>query len=289
MLQRTAQWVLPAFDTRYSELSKTVLKQFPGLAGWLHQRYDDLYHGILGGGFGKDRVLFINAFRMIAESHLKSVKDKALRKRLTPDFPFGCKRFILSDGFYSAMQQPQTNLITQGIAQFEENGIRTTDGVLHEFDVVVLATGFNAQSYVRPIELVGKNGVTVDQYWENGVRAYKSVALPDFPNFFMLQGPHSPIGNFSLIKIAEMQCDYIMKLVTKLGSDKIKQLAPTENATNLYNDEIHQAAKDTLWMGAGCQSWYIDERGMLTVWPKSISEFKQLLLTPELSDYEIVT
>jgi len=286
LFQRTAQWILPAFDTRYSEWPKFIMRRLPFTAQWLHQRYDDLYHGILGGGFGKERVLFINAFRMIAERHLKSVKDKELRRRLTPDFPFGCKRFILSDGFYEAMQQPRTELVTAGIERIESTGIRTRDGTLHEVDVIVLATGFKAQNYVRPIQLVGENGLTLEQYWADGLKAYKTMALPGFPNFFMLQGPHSPIGNFSLIKIAEMQCDYLLQLVQKIVAGETRTLAPKVSATDQYNAELHNHAQNTIWMGNGCQSWYIDAKGRLTIWPLSISKFQELMQRPRWDDFE---
>lgn len=287
LFQRTAQWVLPAFDANYSEWPKVLMRRLPAMTRWLHQRYDDVYHGILGGGFGKERVVFINAFRLIAERHLKSVKDPELRRRLTPDYAFGCKRFILSDGFYQAMQQPQTTLVTDGIECIETNGIRTRDGTLHELDVIVLATGFKAQNYVRPIQLTGENGVTLEQFWSGGLKAYKTMTLPGFPNFFMLQGPHSPIGNFSLIKIAEMQCGYLMQLIRKIHGGEIKSLAPKTAATDHYNAELHQAAQNTLWMGQGCQSWYIDPRGNLSIWPKSISEFQAIMREPQLADYDM--
>lgn len=286
LFQRTAQWVLPAYDTHYSEWPKFVMRRLPFTAQWLHQRYDDLYHGILGGGFGKDRVLFINAFRLIAERHLRSVKDPVLRRRLTPDFPFGCKRFILSDGFYNAMQQPQTELVTDGIECIEANGIRTKDGALHEVDIIVLATGFKAQNYVRPIKLVGEGGVTLDQYWSDGLKAYKTMALPGFPNFFMVQGPHSPIGNFSLIKIAEMQCDYLMQLVQKVVRGETKALAPKSDATNQYNADLQRHAQNTIWMGNGCQSLYIDSEGRLTIWPLSIGKFQEMMKQPRWNDFE---
>lgn len=288
LFQRTAQWVLPAFDTEYSDWSKVILRRMPGLTKWLHNRYSDVYHGILSGGFGRERVVFINAFRMMAERHLNSVRDPELRRRLTPDYRFGCKRFILSDRFYDAMQQPQTQLVTNRIDRIEPGGIRTSDGTLHEVDVIVLATGFKAQNYVRPIQLTGTNGISLEQAWADGVKAYKTVAIPGFPNFFMLQGPHSPIGNFSLIKIAEMQCEYLMQLIQRICSGDIRTLAPKSAATDDYNRALREAAKNTIWMDPGCQSWYIDTRGNLTIWPWSIGRFDAIMKAPELADYEIV-
>ncbi|HVK98611.1 MAG TPA: NAD(P)/FAD-dependent oxidoreductase, partial [Dongiaceae bacterium] len=289
LFQRTAQWVLPAFDTHYSDWSKEILRRVPVLSKWLYQRYDDLYHGILGGGFSRERVIFLNLFRMMAERHLNQVRDPELRRRLTPNYSFGCKRFILSDRFYDAMQQPQTQLVTHGIQHIEPAGIRTIDGTLHELDVIVLATGFKAQHYVRPIQITGDNGLTLEQAWADGTKAYHSVALPGFPNFFMLQGPHSPIGNFSLIRIAEMQCGYLLQVVQKICQGDIRRLAPKADATDAFNRDLQKAARDTVWMGPGCQSWYIDARGNLTIWPYSIHRFEDLMRAPRLTDYDIVT
>ena len=103
--------------------------------------------------------------------------------------------------------------------------------------VLVLATGFDAHAYVRPMEIVGENGVTLDEAWADGPHAYRSVAVPDFPNLFMLMGPHSPIGNQSLVIIAENQADYAMWWINQIRDGHVVSAAPTEAATKGYNDE----------------------------------------------------
>ena len=142
-----------------------------------------------------------------------NVHDPALRARLTPDYRAACKRLIMSDTFYPAIQKPNAEVITDRIERVEAKGVRTRDGTLHALDVLVLATGFQAHAFVRPMEVFGSGGYRLADAWEQANEAYRSVAVPDFPNFFMLVGPNSPIGNFSVIMISELQIDYILQLI----------------------------------------------------------------------------
>ena len=122
----------------------------------------------------------------------------------------------MSPDFYDAIQQPNAELVTEPIERVEPGGVRTKDGVLHELDVLVLATGFHANAFMRPMKLVGRNGVTLEDAWTPRPEAYLSISMPDFPNFFMLNGPNGPVGNFSLIEVAELQFAYILQLVERL-------------------------------------------------------------------------
>jgi cyclohexanone monooxygenase len=242
---------------------------------------------VLAGGFGTERRLFFAWFKWLAERHLATVRDPELRRRLTPEYRFGCKRFILSDGFYRAMQKPQAELVTSRIDHVEARGVRTQDGRLHELDVLVLATGFKAQNYMRPMKLFGLDGRTLESEWVNGARAYRSVALPGFPNFFMLQGPHSPIGNYSLIKIAEIQSSYVTALIERIRRGSLVTAMPREDATERFNREMRAGAETTIWKSAGCSSWYIDPHGNLTVWPFTLARFDAEMREPRYEDFEI--
>ena len=179
--------------------------------------------------------------------HLQlSVRDRGLRRKLTPDYHAMCKRQILAGRYYQAMQKPGVHLVTEAIDHVEPAGIVTADGTLHELDLLVMATGFDARAYVRPMEIVGKNGVTLDEAWEDGPHAYRSVAVPGFPNMFMLMGPHSPIGNQSLVLIAEDQADYAMWWINKIRDGRVVS-AVTDRRGNQgiqRADESRNAADD---------------------------------------------
>ena len=156
----------------------------------------------------------------VLENLEKNVHDPDLRERLRPEYRAACKRLIMSPDFYDAIQQPNAELVTEPIERVEPGGVRTKDGVLHELDVLVLATGFHANAFMRPMKLVGRNGVTLEDAWTPRPEAYLSISMPDFPNFFMLNGPNGPVGNFSLIEVAELQFAYILQLVERLRAGR---------------------------------------------------------------------
>src|SRR5690606_21600008 len=125
------------------------------------------------------------------------------------------------------VQQPNADLITSPIARIEPDGVRTADGVLHDLDVLVLATGFQVDRFIRPTRVLGRGGVDLDEVWADGPQAYLSITVPDFPNFFLLGGPNSPIGNFSLIEITEQQLGYIAQLVDGLVDGAYREVSAT--------------------------------------------------------------
>ena len=276
--QRTAQWVHPAYDTAYSEWSKKLLRRLPILPRLFSRMYafalsltisrlpvpDSYIHKILGWG---------------CRRALKSVKDPVLRKKLTPDYQPGCKRLIFSDTYYKGIQRPDCELVTDQIERIESGGVRTRDGRLHELDVLVMATGFHAHSYMRPMRVTGEMGLELDDFWEPGAVAHRGVAIPGFPNFFMMLGPHSPIGNFSVIAISEAQADYILPFIEMYRDGKARRIEASLEATQKYNDAMRKIAKGTVWARGGCTSWYIDKTGLPAIWPDTFSVYKHALET----------
>src|SRR5262249_21750225 len=169
-------------------------------------------------------------------------------------------RLVMSSEFYPALQRDDVGLISSGIERIEPRGIRTADGVLHELDVIVYATGFDAHAYMRPMEIRGLDGVTLSEAWARGPRAYRTVAMPGFPNLFTMMGPHSPIGNHSLIAIAETQARYAMEWIHRLHRGEVRSFSPTSEATDSYYRQLKAALPDTVWV-TGCKSWYLDADG----------------------------
>ncbi|HEY6878688.1 MAG TPA: NAD(P)/FAD-dependent oxidoreductase [Polyangiales bacterium] len=287
VFQRTAQWVLPAADTEYSRLRPFVLRRLRWLALALHYGYSLFYNTLLGSNFAARRRWFFGFFALVAWLHLHTVRNPELRKKLTPNYRMGCKRFVFSDGFYKAIQRPNCALVTNGIERIEARGVRTRDGHLHELDVLVLATGFHARNYMRPMNIVGLDGRTLDAAWADGIRAYRSVALPGFPNFFMLQGPHSPIGNYSLIKISEIQSRYLMQLIERIRRADFASAAPRADVTEAFNHALQADAGTTIWASPGCSSWYLDEQNRLGIWPWTLARFNEDMREPRYEEFEL--
>jgi len=213
------------------------------------------------------------------------VRDPALRERLRPSYRAACKRLVISPDFYEAIQQPNAELVTSGIERIEPDGIRTKDGRLHPLDVLVLATGFRADRFMRPMGIAGLDGVRLDDVWAERPSAYLSISIPGFPNLFMLNGPNGPVGNFSLIEVAELQMGYILQLVEQVDTGRCRALAASAKASESFEAARCEAARGAIW-STGCKSWYLDDRGIPASWPWTFDRFREEMARPKLEAYE---
>jgi cation diffusion facilitator CzcD-associated flavoprotein CzcO len=178
-------------------------------------------------------------------------------------------------------------VITSPIERVEPKGIRTKDGVLHELDVIVIATGFRPDRFIRPTVVRGKGGIDLDDVWSEHPVAYLSISVPGFPNFFMINGPNGPVGNFSLIQIAEAQVAYILQLLEQLRIGTCREISANVHATAWFEQKRSEAAKKSIW-ATGCKSWYLDKRGVPASWPWTPSRFFEEMNRPKLEFYDQV-
>jgi cation diffusion facilitator CzcD-associated flavoprotein CzcO len=133
---------------------------------------------------------------------------------------------------------------------------------------------------MRPMRIVGSDGADLARAWDPRPTAYLSVSVPDFPNFFMLNGPNGPIGNFSLIEVAELQCRYIIQLIDRIRRGECRTLCATRVALAHFERERELAARNTVW-ATGCRSWYLDDRGIPAGWPWSFVRFRDAMRAPD--------
>jgi cation diffusion facilitator CzcD-associated flavoprotein CzcO len=288
VFQRTAQWVYPTSNVRYSALTRAALSRWPRLNALPYRFWGLFVRQIFGRAPirpGLRRRLIQAACRWNLRL---SVRDPKLRAKLTPDYQPMCKRQIMAGHFYRSVQQPGVQVITDPIDHIEPRGVVTADGTLHELDLLVYATGFDARAYVRPLEVIGEGGLSLDEAWADGPAAYRSVAVPGFPNLFMLMGPHSPIGNQSLIPVAEDQANYAVWWIEQLRDGAVHAAAPTEAATKEYNESMKAAMPQTIWV-SGCSSWYLGKDGLPELFPWTPERHSELLRRPELADFDVRT
>ncbi len=289
VFQRTPQWVFPAPNPRYSRISKAALTRWPVLNKISYRLWRAVGEHLTLGRAVVEPCWQRRMMSAMCRWHLQlSVRDRGLRRKLTPDYHAMCKRQILAGRYYQALQKPGVHLVTEAIDHVEPAGIVTADGTLHELDLLLMATGFDARAYVRPMEIVGKNGVSLDEAWADGPHAYRSVAVPGFPNMFMLMGPHSPIGNQSLVLIAEDQADYAMWWINQIRAGRVVSAAPTETATKEYNEQMKAAMPQTIWM-TGCKSWYLGKDGLPELFPWVPQRHRELLSSPRPDDFDVRT
>jgi len=287
LFQRTAQWVVPVEQVEYTEEQRALFRSDPTALQAMHDELDAAFHsGFATQVLDGNSDMFEETRRTCLAYLEENVGDPSLREALTPDYTPACKRLVISHAFYESIQLPQSELVTSGIERIEAEGVRTKDGELHELDVLVCATGFHVDAFVRPMIVRGLDGVLLDDVWKDRPSAYMSVGIPGFPNFFMLNGPNSPVGNFSLISTAEMQFAYLMRLVEHVGRSEQRFAVPSEGAALRFEQERVAAAANTVW-ATGCRSWYLDDRGVPFVWPFPFSRFTEEMEKPRFEDYQL--
>ncbi|MBF6542308.1 flavin-containing monooxygenase [Nocardia brasiliensis] len=259
VFQRSAHWVMPKMDRPVSNVEQRMFKAFPGLmkiyrnfAFWLHEA--PVY------GYFHPRWNFLLKF--VALHHLKKqVPDPELRARLTPTHTFGCKRILFSSDFFPALQRPDVSLVTAGIEEFTEAGIRTTDGVLHEADVIVLGTGFATDNRCATEHIVGRDGLTIQDAWRDGMQAYLGMTVAGFPNFFMIMGPNSGGGAQSIVFLIEAQVRYIVQCLRLMQSRGATRIEVSGAKQDEFNTWLHGKLDRSVWVSGGCHSWFLDHTG----------------------------
>jgi cation diffusion facilitator CzcD-associated flavoprotein CzcO len=287
LFQRTPQWIMPAANPAYSEAEQAEFRRHPETIAALRAEISHMFTDGFANHLADLNSPQLQGIHDACVANLEqNVKDPALREKLRPNYRAACKRLIMSENFYDAIQRPNATLVTEGIARIEPSGVRTRDGRLHELDVLVLATGFRVDRFMRPMEVIGLHGTALDTVWKNGPYAYQAICVPDFPNFFMLNGPNSPVGNFSLIEVAELQLAYILRLVDEIRSGTCRALGASHAAMGRFDAERRVQARATIW-NSGCKSWYLDAGGLPTAWPWTFDRFRAEMTTPRLDDFEL--
>src|SRR3954451_13942632 len=279
MFQRTPQWIFPLLNFDIPRFAGRLIASDKLVEAMV--RFADWF---VGGASVRDdwrRRIIDRA----ARSSLKTVRDPDLRARLTPRDASLCKRPVVSNRFYKVVQREDVDVVVFPIERVVPEGVVTADGVTHELDVLILATGFEAHNYMRPIAIHGEDGATLDGVWAGGPYGYRTVALPKFPNLFMLLGPHSPLNYIAIHESAELQGDYVMQMLDVLDRDGIVSVAPTEEATARWLAYIREGMPGTVW-ASGCNSWYLGDGDTPVLWPYTRQAWHAALRRPELEDYD---
>ncbi len=288
--QRTPQWIMPVENPEFTEEQKEAFRNDPELLKYMQN--EPLYLANVErftNAIVEPDSPAMEEIETIVRDYLEnSVRDPELREKLRPSYRAACKRLIFSPDFYEAVQRPAVEVELGGIDRIEAKGVRMKDGTLHELDVIALATGFKADQFMRPMNVVGRHGVELNEVWGDTPRAYLSISIPDFPNLFMLNGPNGPVGNFSLIDIAEHQWHYVSQLIARLERGECAEICATHEALEQFDRDRIAAAKKTIF-GSGCQSWYLDARGVPATWPWTQERFYQAMAEPDYTAYELVT
>jgi cation diffusion facilitator CzcD-associated flavoprotein CzcO len=287
LFQRTAQWVLPIANPPIDDDAHARFRADPSemaaVRAELAVAFEEGFANAVVDASSPRLQVIEDLCRANLEDH---VADPVLREALRPDYRAACKRLVVSPNFYESISAPNARLVTEPIDRVERGGIRTVNGVLHDLDVVVLATGFRVDRFLRPIEVVGRDGTKLDDVWAERPSAYLAVSVPEFPNLFLLNGPNGPVGNFSLIDVAEAQLAYLMQLIELIRDRQCREISASPAAAERFEVDRTEAAAKTIWV-TGCHSWYLDDRGVPAAWPWTFTRFREAMAAPELADFDL--
>jgi cation diffusion facilitator CzcD-associated flavoprotein CzcO len=287
VFQRTPPWIVPKLDFAIPERWRKRFKSLP-LFTWLFRTVLFWLYELRVLSFLDDGgILRKRGEKMARDLIAKQVADPELRAMLTPDYEFGCKRVLISNDFYPALQRPNVEFVTSGIREIREHSIVTEDGREHPVDVMIYATGFRVTEPLHDTPVFGRNGVEIHQTWQERLNAYLGMTVSGFPNFFILLGPNTGLGHNSVVLMTEAQVRYVinsLKLMRKRGS-KVMEVRPATQQG--FVEELRKKLAGTVWESGGCRSWYQDAKTgeSPVIWPGSVVSYQRRTRSVKERDY----
>ncbi|MCQ4080567.1 NAD(P)/FAD-dependent oxidoreductase [Streptomyces sp. RB6PN25] len=288
VLQRTPPWVMPRMDRGINAVER-----------WLHGRIPATHKARRGllwlirefqvGAFVK-RPQMMKAAEQLAKSHLhKAIKDPELRAKLTPDYTIGCKRILLSNDYYPALAQPNTELVSSALKEVRGSTIVAADGIEREVDAIIFGTGFHVTDMPIGDRIHGADGRSLAEHWKDGMAALRGSTIDGFPNLLLIIGPNTGLGNSSMILMIESGANYAIDYLRALDRLGAAALDARPQAVQAWNDEVQRRMQRTVWKTGGCHSWYLDANGRnTTLWPGTTGEFRRATRRVDLNEYDVL-
>ena len=233
--------------------------------------------------------------QMVREMFLENLRGELkgrddLLAKCTPGYPPFAKRMLIDDGKYlRTLKKDNVDLITEQIDCITANGVRTSDGVEHEFDVLIYGTGFKASEFLFPMKVYGLDSVELHEQWADAPQAYKGVTVPGFPNLFCTYGPNTNIVvNGSIIFFSECEVRYILGCLALLLEKDAAYLDVKQDVCDAYNHWMNEGNAKMAWGQSNVNTWYKNASGKITQnWPGTLIEFWQQTRIADESDYWI--
>jgi cation diffusion facilitator CzcD-associated flavoprotein CzcO len=291
--QRTPIWVMPKFDVGFTPAMQRLFAKVPAAQRLLRLSTDlfmDLMVTIAMWKFRQFKPVNRAAARIGALHRFLSIRDKELRRKLTPDYDFGCKRPTLSNSYYRTFTKPHVHLETAGIDRIEPDGIVTLDGTKRVIDTLVLATGFDVwEANLPAIEVIGREGRDLGKWWrENRFQAYEGISVPLFPNMLTQASPYAWVG-MSWFDTVEYQMRLMNRLFGELQRRGASTVEVTEQANARFLAQMLRLLDDSVFHLGNCatsRSYWFNSSGEAPLFrPTSVrSAVKEQDRFP-LSDY----
>lgn len=287
VLQRSANWMLPRNDRPYSAAEQRRFARHPWLTT-LYRWWIWLQHEVRFPVFRRNRVLSAWVRRGCERYLAEQIPDPAMRRALTPDYPVGGKRLLISDDYYPALRRPNVTLHTAGIERVTEDAVLLRDGTRLPVDCIVLATGFESTAFLAPMAIEGLDGRSLHAEWQGRPRAYLGLTVPGFPNFFMMYGPNTNLGHNSILFMIECQTRYLLDCLDQMAARGATWMDLRPEALAAWEADVRRELAGTAWAATG-KSWYKTADGTITNnWPGSTVRYWWRTRHADLSRYDVV-
>jgi len=287
IFQRSPSWILPRPDRTYGHLARRLLRVWPiGRASryWQYWLHDVRYAAFRGHG-----PLYRVMVGLADRHRVRQVRDPQLCRSLRPSYPMGCKRVLISSGFYPTLGRPNVELIQEAAESFEAGRVVGARGTVREVDAIVCATGFEATTLMPDLRVVGLAGRELASAASDGADAYRGISVPGFPNLFLLLGPNTGGGHTSALIPIEAQAAYIVRCVRRLARNPGVSLDVKRSAEEAYNRRIQDRLARTVWTSPACTSWYKTPSGKVVgIYPGPVTRYVLEMRRPDFSAYDSI-
>jgi len=287
LFQRTPPWIVPKPDREFSRFEQRMFAALPATQKLARDAiYWRLESRLLG--FVAKPALMEYAKRDALAFLREQVRDRELRAKLTPDYAFGCKRVLISNDYYPALQRPNVEVVTEGIERLSAHAILSRDGVERPVDAVIYATGFQVGDFTAaPFEIRGRDGVDLIDTWRDGAEAYLGASIAGFPNLFLVTGPNTGLGHTSMVLMIEAHIQYIASAIQTMREHNLASVDVKREVQDRFNRRLHARLARTIWTTGGCKSWYQTSAGkVVALWPGSTFDFRKRTAQFDLAKYE---
>jgi cation diffusion facilitator CzcD-associated flavoprotein CzcO len=275
LFQRTPPWVIPHMDHAVARGMREVYRRVPVMQKLSRAGSYALREGTALGVTRERRLL--KGYELNARLHLRrQVPDPELRRRLTPDYEIFCKRIILSNRWYPAIQEPNVELVSSGVAELREHSIVDGDGVEREIDTLIFATGFKPAELPIAERIHGRDGDSLAEIWQGSPQAYLGTTVAGFPNLLLFYGPNLNLGHSSIVYMIESQIAYALDALRTMRLRGAAEFEVRPEVQAAYNEDVQARLAHSVWNTGGCGSWYIDRNGRNSIqWPGFTFEYRR--------------
>ncbi len=287
VLQRTPHWVLPKPDRDVTLPERLALSMVPGAQRLLRGALFEFFE-VFNGAMHHPRVM--RELQRLGELNLRiGVRDPELRTQLTPDYPLGCKRVLMSNDWYPALSRDNVTVVPGAATRVGPRSVTDAFGDNHEVDTIILGTGFHILDQPIAQIVTGRDGRTLDEVWQGSPRSYLGTTVSGFPNAFMMLGPNAGINTAATV-LMEYQARYVVDAVKAMQRRQIVAIDVLPDVQAAFNADVDRRLEGTVWNAGNCHSYFIDRNGRNSFnYPGSARDLGGRLNRFDLSDYRTFT